>query len=100
MKSNIELIENISARCSDQITYYSYNKTLPYSSKYKKGRITSATWINEVCYYFLCKEKNFNKEFLNLLEKKNKELHVLKDGDYKKGLLDEIEDIKKRLNNK
>lgn len=97
MKSNIELIKQISSRCSDQITYYTYNNNLPLSSKYKKGRITSANWINEICYYFLSKEKNFDKEFLELLKSKAEELDELKESDYKTGLIDEIEEIIKRF---
>ncbi len=99
MKKNLEHIEKISRECSEKITYYRYNDHLPYSLKYKKGRITSATWINEICFYFIQKEKRFLNEFINILEKKAEELDQLNNGDYKQGLLDEINEIKKSLKN-
>jgi len=46
---------------------------------------------------FIQRERNFIKEFEEIIEKQKEDLSILKDGDYKKGLIDELDTIKDLL---
>ncbi len=100
MKKSLTLIEKISSECSDNITYYRYNTNIPDTLKYKKGRITAASWINEICFYFIQKEKSFLEEFTTILKAKESDVKELTNEEYKQGLLDEINETKTKLENK
>ena len=97
MKKSIEILEVISQRCQNHTTRFKYGKYLDESEKYKKGRVAASSWINELVFYFIQKEKRFLLEFREHLEEQRKMALNLKDGDYKSGLLDEISEIERYL---
>jgi hypothetical protein len=97
MKNSIDIIENLSLKCVQHTTYYTFNKQIEEPEKYKKGRIDAANWIGEVLYIFMQKEKDLLKELKKVLEDKRIELVNLKDGNYKQGLFDEIKEINEIL---
>ena len=61
------LLESISDNCLSQLTKYKYNRGLNISNKYRKGKITSLTYI---------------------LDSQKDTISNLKDGDYKSGLIE------------
>lgn len=58
--------------------FIKFNKDLDASDKYHKGRVNTATWLNELIYYYIQKESKFILEFKK---------HIL---DKKKSLYDEL----------
>lgn len=98
MKNSLKTIEAISQTCHMHTTQYQYNENIKKEEKYNKGRITSALWINEICYYFIQKEKLFLYEFIQALEKEKTRISALPNGTYKNGLLDQINTILIKIN--
>lgn len=43
---------------------------------------------------FIEKERKFIEEFNNIINKQKEDLLILKDGDFKKGLIDQLEEVK------
>jgi len=81
----------------DKIGEITYSATAPYrfakhinygNEKYKKGVVSSLTWVSNLSTYYLNQLKQLKKEFLEQIDKKEKELKTLKDGDFKKGVFD------------
>lgn len=100
MDKSIEILEEISSKCLGHKTRYNYGKHLDESDKYKRGRVNDSSWINELIYFFVQKERNFITEFKEHLNQQKKEEQTFKDGDYKRGLLDEIQIIEELLYDK
>lgn len=97
MKNSIEKLNKIHDELINKKTYYQFNKTEELSQKYRNGRISASNWLADVIFMFIQKEKNFIKEFEEIIEKQKEDLSILKDGDYKKGLIDELDTIKDLL---
>ena len=59
-----------------------------------KGYMKGAEWVADMCFYYDKKKKEFDiqqkEEFLRELECQKLKILKLKDGDYKKGLLEAI----------
>lgn len=103
MKNSLEKLNEISDLTSRHQTYYSFNKDLDASNKYRQGRVSASKWLCDLVYYFIEKESHFIIEFKEHIKEQKKELSQLKDGEYKKGLIDElnlIEDMLSDRNNK
>lgn len=97
-KSSRDVFEFISSHCYTYMVPYKYNDLENRGSlKYAKGRVTAYEWINELSYYYIKKEENLKKEFIFYLESKNKEINILKKGDYKKGLKDALNEVLQEL---
>lgn len=94
MKKSVNILEDISNECYGMVTYYKYNRSINKSEKYRDGRIDAANWINELIYYYIQKEKNFLNEFTIYIEEQKDKISILKDGDYKNGLYDQLEYVK------
>ena len=47
-----KLLENISNNCSSELTKYKFNKVLDISEKYRKGKVTSYTFVLDLIYHF------------------------------------------------
>jgi len=91
-------LEEISQHCFTYMVPYKFTKDESRGSpRYKKGRITSYDWVNNLSYYYLKQEENLKEEFILNLKSKRQELSLLKDGDYKKGLLDALEEVLEKL---
>ncbi len=89
-----ELLEEISKNCSNQITYYTFNKTtLHVSDKYREGRLTSLMYIGELTFYYLQEEKNLTNRFKEQINKQMRKNSCLMDSDYRNGLYDALNDI-------
>ena len=84
---------NISDKCYSHTTIYKFNKDIDVSEKYRKGRITASQWLNELIYHYINKEKMFLKEFKKHIQQQKADIHKLRNGEYKKGLYDQLNEI-------
>lgn len=101
MKKSIEILTEVHEELINKKVYYQFNKIdTNLSQKYRKGRISASNWIGEVVYLFIEKEKNFINEFNNIIDKQKEDLLNLKDGDFKNGLLEQLDEVKQLLNKK
>ncbi|NQY93920.1 MAG: hypothetical protein HRT43_07125 [Campylobacteraceae bacterium] len=97
-KSTRNILEDISQHCFTYMVPYKYGKQVERGSlKYKKGRITTYEWINNLTYYYIKQEENLKEEFIFYLKSKSNEIQFLKDGDYKKGIKDTLNEILEKL---
>ena len=90
MKKSLNYLEEISLTLNSHTVYYKFNKDLKVSDKYRKGRVSASTWLNELVYLFIKKENKFLAEYKSMIQEQKKELYSLKEGDYRDGLLDEL----------
>lgn len=100
MKRSLYKLEKISQSLNTHEVYYKFNKDLEASEKYRKGRVSAASWLNELIYYFVQKENGFIEEFKNHIQDKKKTLSDLNEGDFKQGLYDELNIIEEMLNDR
>ncbi|MFT5661899.1 MAG: hypothetical protein ACI9TV_002547 [Sulfurimonas sp.] len=94
------LLEEISNKCSSQLTKYKYNKGLNISEKYRKGKITSYQYTLDLIYHFFEKDRLLKIEFENILTSQMSNISDLKDGDYKDGVIEVLSQVKTQLNKK
>ena len=98
MKKSLPQLEIISKKLSSHQTYYSFNKMDTHlSPKYRSGRIKASKWMNELINFFIEKESKLIIEIKKELDEQKKKSQDLKEGDFKQGLLDELNEIKKIL---
>ena len=89
-----ELLEEVSKHCSNEITYYTFNKTtLQVSNKYREGRLTALKYIGELTFYYLQEEKSLKQKFREQILKQMQQNSCLNDSDYKDGLYDALNDV-------
>lgn len=89
-----ELLEKLSSYCSNQITFYKFNKNvLKVSDKYREGRLTALEYIGELTFYYLQEEKNIPHHFREQVLKQMKLYSCLNHSDYKDGMYDALNDI-------
>ena len=100
MEKAIKILEDLSSECISERTRYQFSKMIEQSEKYKKGRIDALTWVNEIIFYFIQKEKNFIGEFKLHIKDQKDILSVIRDGDYKKALYDQLNEIEVKLNDR
>ena len=93
MEKSIKILEEISQKCYSDTTVYQFSKNIDASDKYRKGRIHASKWVNDIIYYYVQKEKNFINEFKQHLENQKDMIAVIKQGDYKNGLYDQLEEV-------
>ena len=98
MNTKLEL-EELSERCSEQLTKYKYNKGLDVSDKYRKGKITALSYILELIYHFFERDKLLKKEFNEILASQINDAKSLNDGDYKKALNETLNWISELIKN-
>jgi len=90
MKRSLLKLEIISKSLDSHQVYYTFNKGIDSTEKYRKGRISAAKWLNELIYFYIQKENNFVNEFKDHIQEQKKKLSELNDGDYRQGLFDEL----------
>jgi hypothetical protein len=91
-------LEEISKNCSNQITFYTFNKTtLQISDKYRDGRLSALKYIGELIFYYLQEEKSIKHRFIEQILKQMQQNSCLNDSDYKDGLYDALNDILNEL---
>ena len=100
MKNSLDKLNEISDLTSRHQTYYSFNKDLDASKKYREGRVSASKWLCDLVYYFVEKESRFITEFKEHIKEQKKELSQLNNGDYKKGLIDELNLIEEIINDR
>lgn len=100
MEKSIKILEDLSSDCIHERTQYQFSKMITKSNKYKKGRIDALTWINDMIFHFIQKEKNFIDEFKLHIKDQKDILYIIKDGDYKKALYDQLNEIEVKLNDR
>jgi len=93
-----KLLENISNNCSSELTKYKFNKGLDISEKYRKGKITSYTFVLDLIYHFFEKERLLKIEFESIISKEIDNISTLKSGDYQRGINEVLSEIKSQLN--
>ena len=92
--SSRQFLELVSNYCSNQLTYYKYNKhTLMISDKYRSGRVTALNYIQELTFYYFQKEELLRQQFISDLTRQIAHTASLQEGDYKKGIHDAINNI-------
>jgi len=99
MKKSIKILEEISQKCYSDTTIYKFSKNLDLPDKYKKGRIDASSWINDLIYYYIQKEKNFLTEFIQHMQDQKDVIAILNEGDYKNGLYDQLQEVELHINN-
>jgi len=100
MKKSIEILEKISSQCVAEKSSYEFSKTMNKSDKYRKGRIDALNWINNIIYHFIQKEKNFINEFKEHIKDQKDITSGIKEGDYKKVLYDQLNEVEVKINDK
>ena len=93
-----KLLEHISNNCSSELSKYKYNKGLDISDKYRKGKITSYTYVLDLIYHFFEKERLLKIEFESIISKEIDNISTLKGGDYQRGINAVLSEIKFQLN--
>lgn len=88
------MFESISSHCFTYTVPYKYGKQEERgNNKYRKGRINAYEWINNLTYYYIKEEENLKDEFISYLKLQQQKTDVLKEGDYKKGLQDALNEV-------
>lgn len=100
MEKSIKILEDLSSDCVQEKTRYQFSKMIHKSDKYKKGRVDALTWINDIIYHFIQKEKNFLNEFKQHIEDQKDIIANINDGDYKNALYDQLKDIEDKLDDR
>ena len=100
MEKSIKILEDISQKCYQDTTVYKFSKNINATERYRKGRIHASTWVNDVIYYYVQKEKNFLKEFVQHIQDQKSIIAVIKDGDYKNGLYDQLQEVEVNINDR
>jgi len=89
-----EFLEEISKNCSNQITFYTFNKTtLHVSDKYRDGRLAALKYIGELIFYYLQEEQSIKGKFRDQILMQIQQNSYLNDSEYKKGLYDALNDV-------
>lgn len=92
--SSKELLEYISRHCTNQLTYYRYNRhALMISDKYRSGRVTALNYVQELTLYYFRKENNLKEEFRRELDLQIHAMAYLYDGDYRRGIVDALHNV-------
>lgn len=68
MKKSLNYLEEISSTLNSHTVYYKFNKDLKVSDKYRKGRVSASTWLNELVYLFIEKENKFLAEYKSMIQ--------------------------------
>lgn len=97
MKKSILILEEISQKCYSDTTVFKYTKNNEISDKYKKGRVDASTWVNELIYHYVQKEKNFINEFVQHIKDQKDVISIINNGDYKQGLYDQLQIVERKL---
>jgi len=93
-QSSKALLELISKECSNQLTYYKYNKhSLNISDKYRHGRVTALNYMQELTFFYFEREKDLKEQLLQDLHKQITVTALLRESDYKRGIYDAISQI-------
>lgn len=100
MEKSLDILEKISKECYLNTTFYRYNKSSHSSEKYRKGRVDASNWINEMVYYYVRKDKEVIKDFQEKIEVQKRYINDLKNGEYKKGLSDQLKYIERLIDGK
>jgi len=93
-----KLLEHISNNCSSQLTKYKFNKGLDISDKYRKGKITSYTYVLDLIYHFFEKDRLLKIEFESIISDEMDKISTLKNGDYQRKINEVLSEIKSQLN--
>jgi len=89
-----ELLEAISKHCFHEITLYRFNTgALQITDKYREGRLTALTYVNELTFYYLQEEQKLQQQFHEQILKSMKQFSCLEETDYKQGIYDALNDI-------
>ncbi len=102
MKKNSEnFFIEISRFCYNSKSPYSFgSKNLKLNESYKKGQLTVYNWIDELCFYYLQKDKELQNEFKNEIILNFEEIKKMNNSLYKDGLISAFENIKKFIEDK
>ncbi|HHD77812.1 MAG TPA: hypothetical protein ENK97_03430 [Campylobacteraceae bacterium] len=93
-RSTREFLEALSQFCYVNKTPYTFhNKTLKKDQKYRKGVVQVYEWVDELCYFYMQKEKRLYDELLLLIQKRYQEAKALPPSSHREGLLKGFEDI-------
>ena len=88
------VLEKISEDLSSELTKYKYNKSINISDKYRKGKISSITYIQDLVYYFFQRDKELMLEFESIIDTQIETINSLNDGDYKKSAIEVLKGVK------
>jgi len=100
MKKSIDILEQLSEELHSHTIFYKFNENSHLPKKYKKGRVDASLWLNDLILFYIKKEKSFLMEFKEEIQKQKQKLTPIKDGEYKKGLYDELNIIEEKINDR
>ncbi|RXJ54554.1 hypothetical protein [Candidatus Marinarcus aquaticus] len=100
MKKSIDFLEQLSNENYSKITHLRFNNNINESTKQIKARIDILNWANEMVYFYIKKEKGFLEEFLNEIKLQKNQISIIKEGEYKKALLAQLDQLEKEINDR
>ena len=97
-QSSKEFLEQISDHCYGKSARYKFARTPEWSKKYAQGQLAALEYINNLCFYYLQKEKNIPEEFKEQIIGQIKKYSTMNDNDYKEGLYDALNGVLDQVN--
>ncbi len=94
-KNTREFFESLSRFCYVSKSPCSFTKNEFSHDKYQKGMCAVYDWVDELCYYYLKREKELKGDFLTLLNKKKTFIGIKTDSEYKRGMVAGFDEIHK-----
>ncbi len=92
--SNSEFLEGLSQFCYvNKTPYVFHNKAVVSDQKYQKGIVQVYEWVDELCFFYLQKEKRLYDELILLLKKRYNEVKMLPPSEHRDGLIKGFEEI-------
>lgn len=96
--SSKQFLEELSRYCSSQRTLYEYNRSsLQIDDKYREGRLAALGYIADLSFFFMQREKEIKKQFIQEISKQIEATNSLKTPAYQQGILDALQDIKIKI---
>lgn len=89
-----EFLEALSQFCYVNKTPVMYGKRgRIQDQKYRKGVLQVYEWVDELCYFYLQKEKRIEEELVRVLRERYHEAKQLPSSSHREGLLQAFEEI-------
>jgi hypothetical protein len=96
-KSTKKILDTLSQIGFGLTVKYKYHKSYDEHKKYFDGRLVALEWFGDTLFYYQQKEKHLVRELEHTIKEKKKDLSILKDGDYKRGIFDTFSEMEQEL---
>ena len=96
--STKQLLESITQHCYASKSHYKYSKNITKNREYTRGKIVSFEWINDLCYYYIKKDRELLNDFRDKLKcTKDKIFNSITTNSYKRAIYETICEIESKL---